>query len=355
VLTPRHWRTWLFVVSCGLALSVTYSAQSLLGPDDDIHTYSILGYDPATGDVGIAIASRVFNVSSFFGKAGVGVVSLQHSFSGKNLMTAVEGVELLEKGMAPGDVVKTLMGKDAGREWRQMGVLDAKGRVAGYTGPQCTFWSGDRQGANYTTQGNMLTGQETTDAMATTFEATKGELADKLMAALLKADTVGGDARGKQSAALRIFRKGADTTFNTTIGADVEPMSYYVDLRVMDHEEPVREMNRMWQKVKDFRLPGEAIRALDGGDGAKAIRIAQDFISRRPTDSSGYETLGVIYYRMKQPDEALKWFKEAERRMPRFKELFRMRMGVVRDRVGGRDPFEMFEKDPEFVKRVLQP
>src|SRR5262249_36739319 len=142
----RSWRAAWLIVLCGVALSVTFSAQSLPGRDDDIHTYSILGYDPETGDVGIAIASRVFNVSSFYGKAGVGVVSLQHSFSGQNLMTAVEGVALMEKGLAPADAIKTLMVKDAGREWRQMGAVDVKGRVAGYTGPKCTYWSGDRQG-----------------------------------------------------------------------------------------------------------------------------------------------------------------------------------------------------------------
>jgi uncharacterized Ntn-hydrolase superfamily protein len=350
----RYWRVATLSVACALTLSVPFSGQTLGGHDDDIHTYSILGYDPETGDVGIAIASRVFNVSSFYGKAGVGVFSLQHSFSGQNLMTAVEGVQLMEKGMTPAEAIKTLMAKDAGREWRQMGAIDVKGRVAGYTGPKCTFWSGDRQGRNYTTQGNMLTGKETTDAMAETFEATTGELADKLMAALLKADTVGGDARGKQSASLRIFRKGAQTTVGTTIGADVEPMSYYVDLRVMDHEQPVHEMNRMWQKVKDFRLPGQALRAFDAGDSKKALEIAQEFIRRRPTESNGYETTGLIYYRMKQPDEALKWFKEAEKRLPRFKELFQMRMGVIRDRVGGRDSYSMFEQDPAFVKRLLQ-
>jgi uncharacterized Ntn-hydrolase superfamily protein len=347
-------RAVLVVIVIGLALTVTFSAQSLPGRDDDIHTYSILGYDPETGDVGIAIASRVFNVSSFYGKAGVGVFSLQHSFSGQNLMTAVEGVQLMEKGLAPAEAIKALMDKDAGREWRQMGAVDAKGRVAGFTGPKCTYWSGDRQGTNYTTQGNMLTGKETTDAMAETFESTKGELADKLMAALLKADTVGGDARGKQSASLRIFRAGASTTPGTTIGADVEPMSYYVDLRVMDHEEPVREMNRLWEKVKDFRLPGQAMRAFETGDSKKAIEFAQEFIKRRPTESNGYETLGVIYYRMNQQDEALKWFAEAGKRLPRFKELFQMRISLVRDRVGGRDPFSMFEKDPAFVKKVLQ-
>lgn len=347
-------RAVLVVIVIGLALTVTFSAQSLPGRDDDIHTYSILGYDAETGDVGIAIASRVFNVSSFYGKAGVGVVSLQHSFSGQNLMTAVEGVQLMEKGLAPAEALKALMDKDAGREWRQMGAVDAKGRVAGFTGPKCTYWSGDRQGTNYTTQGNMLTGKETTDAMAETFESTKGELADKLMAALLKADTVGGDARGKQSASLRIFRAGASTTPGTTIGADVEPMSYYVDLRVMDHDEPVREMNRLWDKVKDFRLPGQAMRAFETGDSKKAIEFAQEFIKRRPTEANGYETLGVIYYRMNQPDEALKWFAEAGKRLPRFKELFQMRISLVRDRVGGRDPFSMFEKDPAFVKKVIQ-
>ena len=302
-MVGRYWRSALLIVACLLALSMAFSAQSLPGRDDDIHTYSILGYDPQTGDVGIAIASRVFNVRSFYGKAGVGVVSLQHSFSGQNLMTAVEGVQLMEKGMAPADVIKTLMGKDAGRDWRQMGVIDAKGRGAGFTGPKCTYWSGDRQGQNYTTQGNMLTGKETTDAMAETYEATRGELADKLMAALLKADTVGGDARGRQSASLRIYRKGSLSTPGTTTGADVEPMmSYYVDLRVMDHEQPVREMDRMWQKVKDSRLPGQAMRAFQEGNSAKAIEIAKEFVRRRPTESNGYETLGVIYYRMKQPD-----------------------------------------------------
>ena len=347
-------RVAVLVAACGLALPVTFGAQSLPGRDDDIHTYSILGFDPETGDVGIAIASRVFNVSSFYGKAGVGVVSLQHSFSGQNLLTAVDGVKLMEEGMSPEEAIKSLMSKDAGREWRQMGAIDVKGRVAGFTGPKCTYWSGDRQGRNYTTQGNMLTGKETTDAMAETFEATPGELADKLMAALLKADTVGGDARGKQSAALRVFRKGAQTTPGTTIGADVEPMSYYVDLRVMDHAEPVREMNRLWQKVKDFRLTGQAIRAFEAGDSKKAIETAHEFIRRRPDESNGYDTLGQIYYRMKQPDEALKWFAEANKRLPRFKELFQMRIGVVRDRTGARDPYSMFEKDPAFVKRVLQ-
>ena len=81
----------VFVAVLG-TLSIHFAAQGLPGRDDDVHTYSILGFDPETGDVGIAIASRVFNVSSFYGKAGVGVVSLQHSFSGQNLMTAVEGV-----------------------------------------------------------------------------------------------------------------------------------------------------------------------------------------------------------------------------------------------------------------------
>lgn len=350
----RFWRVGLLLAACSVVLSVPFAAQSLSGRDDDIHTYSILGYDPETGDVGIAIASRVFNVSSFYGKAGVGVVSLQHSFSGQNLMTAVEGVQLMEKGMSPDQAIESLMSKDAGREWRQMGAVDVKGRVAGFTGPKCTFWSGDRQGRNYTTQGNMLTGKETTDAMAETFEATPGELADKLMAALLKADTVGGDARGKQSSALRVFRKGAQTTPGTTIGADVEPMSYYVDLRVMDHAEPVREMNRMWQKVKDFRLTGEAIRAFEAGDSKKAIETAKEFIRRRPDESNGYDTLGQIYYRMKQPDEALKWFGDANKRLPRFKELFQMRIGVVRDRVGARDSYSIFENDPEFVKRIMQ-
>lgn len=344
---------WIMVL-CAALSGPRLWAQAASAPDEVISTYSILGYDPETGDLGIAIASRVFNVSSFFGKAGVGVVTLQHSFSGENLLTAPDGVKLLEMGFAPADVLSMLMSKDAGREFRQVGVVDAKGRVAAYTGPRCTLWSGDRQGRYYTTQGNILTGKETTDAMAETFETTRGELAERLMAALLKADSVGGDARGKQSASLRVFRKGAGTTPGTTVGADVDPMSYYVDLRVMDHEEPVREMNRLWQKTKDMRLYGEALRLLNQGKKDEAIASAKELIQRRPHESNGYEALGVIYYRSKQSDEAIPWFREAAQRLPRYKELFNMRMHVLRDRAGTPDGvFAIFRDDPDFVSRLF--
>ena len=201
-------RTLLALAGLSLFAAASFAAvqnsSPASEPDELITTYSIVAYDPETGDVGIAIASRVFNVMSFYGKAGVGVIAMQHSFAGQNLVTAVEGVQLMELGFSAADSLEMLMSKDAGRKFRQMGAVDAKGGVAAHTGPECTFYSGDRQGKHYSTQGNMLTGKETTDAMGDTFETTKGELADRLMAALLKADTVGGDARGKQSAALRI-------------------------------------------------------------------------------------------------------------------------------------------------------
>jgi uncharacterized Ntn-hydrolase superfamily protein len=348
--------TLFLLTTAALAAGASSPKPPLAPPDEVISTYSILGYDPQTGDVGIAIASRVFNVSSFFGKAGVGVVTLQHSFSGANLLTATEGVKLLEMGFAPAEVVRMLMSKDEGREFRQIGVIDAKGRVAAYTGPRCTLWSGDRQGTHYTTQGNILTGKETTDAMAETFESTQGELAEKLMAALLKADTMGGDARGKQSASLRVFRLGATTSPGTTVGADVDPMSYYVDLRVMDHEEPVREMARLWQKTKDNRLYGEALRLFNQGKKEEALAAARELIKRRPNESNGYEALGILHYHLKQPDEAIKWLREAAQRLPRYQELFQMRMHVLRDRVGTPDPtFSVFKGDPDFVRRLFAP
>ena len=323
-------------------------------PDELITTYSIVGYDPETGDVGIAIASRVFNVMSFYGKAGVGVIAMQHSFAGQNLTTAVEGVQLMELGFSAADTLKMLMSKDAGRDFRQMGAVDAKGGVAAFTGPECTFYSGDRQGTNYSTQGNMLTGKETTDAMGDTFEKTEGELADRLMAALLQADTVGGDARGKQSAALRVYRKGVKEDASTTVGADVYPISYYVDLRVMDHEEPVRELNRLWQKRKDYRLYGKAIRLAADARSDEAIAAAKQFIDRYPGEARAYEALGLVHYQLGDKEEAIRWFREAASRNPRYEQLWRMRMKVIRDRTGTLDRFShYFKDDPDFVRRLF--
>lgn len=323
-------------------------------PDEEITTYSVLGYDPETGDVGIAIASRVFNVRSFYGKAGVGVVTLQHSFSGENLLTAVEGVELLEMGFEPAEAIRMLMSKDAGRDWRQIGMVDARGNVMAFTGPDCTYWAGDRQGTYNTAQGNMLTGKETVDAMVSTFESTEGELADRLMAALLKADSVGGDARGKQSAALRVYREpGPEVRGGDLQGLNGEPMDHHVDLRVMDHEEPVREMARLWQTRKDFQLLGIARRAFNAGEVGRGMEIAKEFIRRRPEETSGYETLALMFYQTGEKDQAIEWFREAEARTPRFEELFRMRINVIGDRAGSRGQYSIFEDDPEFLRRLF--
>ena len=348
----------IMVIASNLVVSTSFAviqnSSSDSGLDEPINTYSILGYDPKTGDVGIAIASRVFNVMSFYGKAGVGVVALQHSFAGQNLLTAVEGVQLMELGLSAADSIKMLMSKDAGRDFRQIGAVDSKGSVYGFTGSECTFYSGDHQGTYYTTQGNMLTGKETIDAMAETFEMTEGELADRLMAALLKADTVGGDARGKQSAALRIYRKGVAEDVSTTVGADVYPISYYIDLRVMDHREPVQELNRLWQKRKDYRLYGNAIRLAANAKPEEAIATAHDFIDRYPNESRAYEALGLVYYQLGDKKEAIQWFREAASRNKRYEQLWRMRLKVIRDRAGTLGGFsDYFKDDPNFVEQLF--
>ena len=174
------------------------------------------------------------------------------------------------------------------------------------------------------------------------------------MAALLRADTVGGDARGKQSAALRIYRKGVAEDASTTVGADVFPISYYIDLRVMDHEEPVRELNRLWQKRKDYRLYGKAIRLAADGQADEAIATAKEFIDRYPNESRAYEALGLVYYQLGDKDEAIRWFREAASRNPRYEELWKMRMKVIRDRTGTLDRFSRyFEDDPDFARRLF--
>ncbi len=202
-----------------------------------LSTFSIVGYDPETKDLGVAVASKFIAVGALvpWAKANVGAVATQAL---ANISYGPKGLELLEKGYSAKKVLQTLISDDPQKEERQVGIVDSKGEAAAFTGSKCYAYAGHIVGSNYAVQGNILTGPEVLEAMAKAFEQTKGELVDKLLAALEAGDKAGGDRRGKQSAAIIVVReKGGYGGYTDR----------YVDLRVDDHPEPVQELKRLFR------------------------------------------------------------------------------------------------------------
>lgn len=200
-----------------------------------VATFSIVARDPATGELGVGVQSRFLAVGAVvpWAAAGIGAIATQ---SWANTTYGPRGLELLREGLPAQEVLERLIAADDHREQRQVGVVDASGRAAAWTGNQCLPWAGHRTGHGYTCQGNILVHEETLTEMARAYEKASGHLADRLVAALRAAQAAGGDSRGKQSAALLVVREGGGYSgFNDRL----------VDLRVDDHPEPIEELDRL--------------------------------------------------------------------------------------------------------------
>ena len=200
-----------------------------------VTTFSIVGRDPENGDLGVAVQSKFFAVGAIvpWAKAGVGAVATQ---SWTNTTYGSKGLELLENGLTAQQALDQLIASDDGRSQRQVGIIDASGNIANYTGDECMEWAGTCRGKNYSAQGNLLTGEAVVEAMGEAFEETEGELAEKLMAALIAGQEKGGDRRGQQAAALLVEREG---------DWDGGSNDRYIDLRVDDHKQPIKELHRL--------------------------------------------------------------------------------------------------------------
>jgi uncharacterized Ntn-hydrolase superfamily protein len=198
-------------------------------------TFSIVAFDPKNGDLGVAVQSKFLAAGAVvpWAKAGVGAIATQ---SWANTSYGPKGLELLSLGLSAPEVVEILIAEDEGRDLRQVGIVDAQGKAAAYTGKGCFEWAGHIIGPGYACQGNILAGPKVVEAMAEAFERSDGELAHRLVAALEAGQAAGGDRRGQQSAALLVVReKGGYGGFNDR----------YVDLRVDDHPEPIKELKRL--------------------------------------------------------------------------------------------------------------
>ena len=205
-----------------------------------VATFSIVGYDAETGQLGVAVQSKFFAVGAVvpWAEAGVGAIATQ---SWANTTYGPNGLKLLKSGLSAEQTLERLIADDPGRATRQVGIVDAKGNIANYTGDACNEWAGAVSGKHYTAQGNILVGEAVVKAMAKAFEETEGELADKLMAALFAGQEKGGDSRGQQSAALLVVQE------NSGYGGFNDR---YIDLRVDDAEKPIEELQRLLELHK---------------------------------------------------------------------------------------------------------
>lgn len=222
-----------------IALAALLLCDTGYGQDRDDHglisTFSIVGRDSATGELGVAVASRFFAVGSVvpWAKADVGAVATQ-SFA--NTTFGWRGLELVEKGANPAEIVNILLRNDPDPTRRQFGIVASDGKSSTYTGKDCIPWAGGRSGPNYAAQGNILAGEAVVAAMESTFVHTYGTLAERLYGALVAGDRRGGDSRGRQSAALLVVKKNAGYNGYTDRA---------IDIRVDDHPEPFIELGRL--------------------------------------------------------------------------------------------------------------
>ncbi len=213
-------------------------------------TFSIVAYDSVTQELGVAVQSRAFSVGMAvpWAEAGVGAIATQAS---TNESFGPLGLAMLRAGKPAAEVLRGLIESDSGYAHRQLGIVDARGRSVSHTGKLCSDWAGSVTGPGYAIQGNILAGEAVVKEMEKAFLATKGELAERLLAVLLAAQAAGGDRRGMQSAALVIVRPSEEYP---------EYRTRYAELRVEDHKDPINELIRVYRILEGQRLAEAHIR-----------------------------------------------------------------------------------------------
>jgi uncharacterized Ntn-hydrolase superfamily protein len=237
-------------------------AQNFYNDNPLVATYSIVARDPETGEMGVAVQSHWFSVGSIvsWGEAGVGVVATQ---SFVNPAFGPNGLELLKSGMSAEQVVDKLIAEDEGRDVRQLAIIDVNGKVKSYTGKNCIPGAGNIVGENYSVQANLMLNDKVPGAMSKAFEESKGPLAERMMAALFAAEKVGGDIRGKQSAAILIVKgKSSGKVWEDRL----------MDLRVEDDPYPLEKLERLIKIHRAYGHMNAGDLAVEHGDMELAMK-----------------------------------------------------------------------------------
>ena len=277
---------------------------TLLHAQRPVHTYSIVARDSATGQMGVAVQSHWFSVGSLvtFAEAGVGAVATQ-SFIDPGYGPL--GLDLMRTGKTAQEALKGLLAADASLDVRQVAFVDAKGNVAAHTGIKAIEAAGHIMGRGYSVQANLMHKPTVPSAMSRAFENTKGDLAERMLAALEAAQAEGGDIRGKQSAAILIVkatssgRPWADKVF---------------DLRVEDHPEPVQELRRLVTLARAYAHMNAGDDALTRNDVEGALReysTAQRMVPDKQTNGEMAFWHAVTLVGVNRFDEAVPLFRRA--------------------------------------------
>jgi len=269
-------------------LAVLLLMATRAGASENVSTFSIVAYDAANGDWGVAVASRYFSVGSVvpWAEAGVGAVATQANV---NVGYGPKAIQLLKDGLTAKQVLAKLLAEDTfeGKDGRQVAIIDSKGNIAAFTGPNAPDWAGDRQGKTWSAQGNILVGPQVPDSMGRAFEATHGELAEKLWAALKAGDDAGGDKRGRQSASMLVVRKGGGRNLNN---------DRYIYINVDDDPQPLPELRRLLDINLGLLYQEKVGRMITSNDTRSAREAAQKVVQYNPHSAGSHMTLGLLNY-----------------------------------------------------------
>jgi len=316
------WISFLVILVLG-SIRPTIAGEPVGGPPASrplrpVHTYSIVARDPKTGEIGVAVQSHWFAIGPLvpWAEAGVGAVATQ-SFVDPSYGKL--GLDLMKAGRSGPDTLKGLLAADENREVRQVAIIDAQGKVAAHTGSKCIPMAGQVVGENYSVQANLMLDEKVWPAMSRAFEEAKGDLAGRMLAALEAAQAVGGDIRGKQSAALVVV-SGKPT------GKPWQDRIF--DLRVDDHPEPIAELRRLVVLQRAYNLMNEGDLAVERKDPEGALKAYAGAEALVPTNAEMTFWHAVALVNMKRVDESLPLFRKVFAADPNWKTLTPRLVGV---------------------------
>jgi uncharacterized Ntn-hydrolase superfamily protein len=292
-----------------LAVTLLFTMPAISAANEQVETFSIVGCDPATGELGVAVASKYFAVGSVvpWARAGVGAVATQ---AWVNFDYGIDGLELLEAGLSPQQVIDSLVALDPKSARRQIGIVDSKGNAATFTGQECLNWAGGLTGKNCAVQGNILVSDTVVENMLSAFENKQGELGDKLLAALLAGDSAGGDARGKQSAAIYVVQKTEGLKYDRKI-----------DIRVDDSPEPFAELARLYKMSRALHHLDTAGNYYRNGEIVMAVKEARKAVELGPDIPETYYDLACYLTLAGEFAQALASIETAINLEPGFKSM----------------------------------
>jgi uncharacterized Ntn-hydrolase superfamily protein len=303
-----------YVIILFLFISIQLQAQYFSNKEPFAHTFSVVGRDPKTGDMAVAVQSHWFSVGTTvsWGEAGVGVVATQ-SFINKSF--GLRGLALLKDGKSPQEALDALLENDPGKDVRQVAILDTKGRVATHTGKNCIDDAGHLNGEGFSVQANMMLNKNVVPAMEKAWKKNSNlELAERMVAVLKAAQAAGGDIRGKQSAALIVVKaKATNEPWNDRA----------IDIRVDDHAEPISELERILKTYRAYEHMNRGDLEVEQGNMEKAMTEYRAAMTMFPDNLEMQYWTAITLASNKKVKEASAMLQKIYQKDPNWRELTR--------------------------------